>query len=244
MNFRNTPKADAPAPSQLLMSRNLRTMLPCNLDHLKPKLADSKKYNQILQKRKESMISQSPNVKPLRELKVNENVMFKKKPNELWLPATVVNKCKEPNSYIIRTPDGATYRRNRLHIKTRPKKVSFSFEDPKTQIENNNFCQKSVKTPTQEYIPLLKFPLTSQKPAVSHINETEFTCTQSPPVVTIDSDSEYSTPQTISNHAAIATTTPVSTSSKSTRGRGRGLIVNKERSPNRRKIVPPRRYSP
>ncbi len=34
-----------------------------------------------------------------------------------WVPAQVLSKCKEPRSYIVRSPDGGVYRRNRKHLK-------------------------------------------------------------------------------------------------------------------------------
>ena len=34
-----------------------------------------------------------------------------------WIPATVTQKANTPHSYIVRTPEGHAYRRNRRHLK-------------------------------------------------------------------------------------------------------------------------------
>ena len=35
-----------------------------------------------------------------------------------WIPATVIQKANTPHSYIIKTTEGHSYRRNRRHLKT------------------------------------------------------------------------------------------------------------------------------
>ena len=47
-------------------------------------------------------------------LKKGDTVSFQK--GSLWLPATILAKTKFPRSYLITTPDGQTYRRNRRHL--------------------------------------------------------------------------------------------------------------------------------
>ena len=35
---------------------------------------------------------------------------------KVWQPAVVLHKHEQPRSFVVRTPDGATYRRNRKHL--------------------------------------------------------------------------------------------------------------------------------
>ncbi|XP_037930506.1 uncharacterized protein K02A2.6-like, partial [Teleopsis dalmanni] len=48
-----------------------------------------------------------------------EDVMFKRTPLSVWYPATVVEKCKEPRSFLVEDNDGVIYRRNREHLMKR-----------------------------------------------------------------------------------------------------------------------------
>ena len=50
----------------------------------------------------------------MQELKVGERVAIEK--GGIWCPAVVVAKTQTSRSYIVRTPDGQSYRRNRRHI--------------------------------------------------------------------------------------------------------------------------------
>ena len=57
----------------------------------------------------------------LSKLKVGDSVYYKKSVKDNWAPATIIEICNEPNSYvIIKSKIGTTYRRNRQHILFRP----------------------------------------------------------------------------------------------------------------------------
>ena len=43
--------------------------------------------------------------------------MFLQPDQKKWYPATIVELCKEPRSYIVQTPDKVNYRRTEQHIK-------------------------------------------------------------------------------------------------------------------------------
>lgn len=51
------------------------------------------------------------------KLEVGANVMFKKMRDSSWIHGTIVDKAKFPRSYVIRSRDGKTYRRNSSFIK-------------------------------------------------------------------------------------------------------------------------------
>ena len=52
-----------------------------------------------------------------------------------WLPAKIVDKAREPNSYIVQTPTGQILRRNREHIREVPQNThqGTSLEVPATK---------------------------------------------------------------------------------------------------------------
>ncbi|UYV73632.1 K02A2.6-like, partial [Cordylochernes scorpioides] len=60
----------------------------------------------------------------LRPLEVGDNIMLQER-HRKWVPATVTAKHETPRSYMVKTPSGSEYRRNRSHL--RPRK--FSVED-------------------------------------------------------------------------------------------------------------------
>ena len=57
-------------------------------------------------------------------------------PSSLWSPAVVHERCQEPRSYVLETPNGRMLRRNGRHIQEAEpakKAVRFGCESPNTQ---------------------------------------------------------------------------------------------------------------
>jgi len=85
MQYCNTANNSLCSPAQLLMSRNLRTKIPVILSSLKPKLVEVENYNkQISTKNDKVMSYYNKNPKQLSQLKVNDKILFKIKPNSTW----------------------------------------------------------------------------------------------------------------------------------------------------------------
>ena len=164
LNYRNTPKPDAPSPSQLLMSRTLRTNLPIPKENLNPSLCNNNEYIETLLKRQASMKNyHDRNARKLKDLEAGDQIYFKKDPSDPWFPGTIIEKCKQPNSYLIKTPEGTIFRRNRFHIKLVPRKRSplrsclknvtnkkstpknVTFDAVDSQSNSNDDCCKGVK---------------------------------------------------------------------------------------------------
>lgn len=76
-----------------------------------------------------------------------------------WKPATILSKCTEPRSYILKLPDGSSKRRNRVHIradgKATHKHVHFSDQTqsqsglPNTSISNQINTKKHAPNITR-----------------------------------------------------------------------------------------------
>ena len=118
LEYRNTPVDKIDAPSVLLMGRELRSILPAHNSHLKPRpvlLADAKKKLESKQTQQRKYYNRGS--KALSKLKVGEPVMIQLS-NQKWKPAIVTQVCSD-RSYVIRTEDGAEYKRNRVHLKQR-----------------------------------------------------------------------------------------------------------------------------
>lgn len=118
MEYRNTPlKFIGYSPSEIINSRIMKTLLPCNTQHLKPKFVDQMLIRQRLIERQNYEIKYFNRGKRyLPGLNEGENVLLKKK---LWEPAKVI-KDRKDNSFIVEDMNGNVYRRNRLYLaKTR-----------------------------------------------------------------------------------------------------------------------------
>jgi hypothetical protein len=120
LEYRNTPLAENQlSPAQMLMSRRMRSVLPCTDAQLAPSAVDPQyvvKCKQSAQQRQKFYHDRgSHDLVPLHE---GETVRIDQYNKGKWKPA-VVEKICDPNarSYIVRTEDGAQYRRNRRHLR-------------------------------------------------------------------------------------------------------------------------------
>ena len=135
LQFRNAEKHNLASPSQLLMSRRLRTNITCSREYLKPKLVNidehlekTKEYNEKIKKLYDK------SAKNLGDIKNGETVLFKKEPHLSWSPATIRCKASQPRSYLVEHGT-RVYRRNREHLKPLPGQQIIQ-ED--SVIDNNN----------------------------------------------------------------------------------------------------------
>ncbi|CAH2093016.1 unnamed protein product [Euphydryas editha] len=93
LHYRTTPRGNLKSPSELLMSRKLRTRLPTHSESLKPKVIKfsehSKNKSEIISKR-ETYYNKSA-VAP-EEFQPNDSVFFKKNPNDVsWSKVRQIN---------------------------------------------------------------------------------------------------------------------------------------------------------
>jgi len=120
LQYRNTPFPDSPSPAQLLMNRRLRTILPATDTYLRPSVPDHEQVSDMLDKRQQEQQKQYNKTamqNPFPELKAGQPVRMQMQHGATWRPAVVVSKANEPRSYVVKTPDGAVYRRNRRMLR-------------------------------------------------------------------------------------------------------------------------------
>ncbi len=106
--YRTTPLECGKSPAELLMNRQLRTTLP-NVAYHKPQTNGKAK-----QERSKQKLYYDRYAKPLRPLENNETVRVRGK--KCWDKKAVVCKKQSGRSYLIKTEDGGTYVRNRIHL--------------------------------------------------------------------------------------------------------------------------------
>ena len=124
LEYRNTPLTGMDyTPTQLLMSRVARTQVPTSHELLKPKVATDAR-EQLTKCQEKQKLFHDKHSKPLPTLSKDDTVRLAK--DKKWIPATVTAKATTPRSYIVTTPNGQEYRRNRRHlIKTKEESPEF-----------------------------------------------------------------------------------------------------------------------
>ena len=116
--YRDSPISGVNAsPAQLLMSRNLRCNIPKTFHNLKPEVVRNVKEKLIECQHVQKKVHDRRSTRPLAALQSGENVRIRTPLQKTWEPAKVVEKHSSPRSYIVRTTDGETYRRNRAHLR-------------------------------------------------------------------------------------------------------------------------------
>ncbi|UYV73690.1 K02A2.6-like [Cordylochernes scorpioides] len=116
--LRTTPSNNLPSPAQMLMGRNLRTLIPMKTTKLKPAFISTEN---ILQQKRENQYKMKEyydrNAKILPKMSSGEQVNAKT--SNAWRPATIIGEANQPRSYIIQNNEGRMLKRNRVHLRPR-----------------------------------------------------------------------------------------------------------------------------
>ena len=116
LNYRDTPIAGLEySPSQLLMSRRLKTKLPIMESKLMPNIVPNAKAD--LQRRQDVYKHYyDRGTRPMSKLRAGDSVRMLR--GRQWEPAVVSGTASTPRSYLVTTPSGYSIRRNRFHLQT------------------------------------------------------------------------------------------------------------------------------
>lgn len=99
------------------MSRSLRTKLPVSIHKLKPKVVRFADHQKVAQyKKNQYKHYYDKHARPLSDVRTGDDVYFRLKPDSHWQPGVISRLTDTPRSYIVKSPSGAEYRRNRAHI--------------------------------------------------------------------------------------------------------------------------------
>ncbi|XP_041460922.1 uncharacterized protein K02A2.6-like [Lytechinus variegatus] len=116
--FRNTPTPGfSSSPVQRLMNRRTRTTLPTTAKLLEPAVPTGVKEQREKTKEKQAhhynrSVRELPSMKPGDVVRIQPHNRQRE-----WRRAKVLRMATEPHSYVVMTEDGATYRRNRRHLR-------------------------------------------------------------------------------------------------------------------------------
>ena len=133
------------------MSRQLNTTLPTPTQNLTPSPIDHKKFisNRETEQQKQKM-NFDRTTYSLPPLDKGDQVKMKKDPQAKWESATVVAKHKTPRSYIVETPEGTVYRRNRKHLCKVKEPASTDTTEPGNIEENPEEITTPITQDTKE----------------------------------------------------------------------------------------------
>ncbi|XP_070193833.1 uncharacterized protein [Littorina saxatilis] len=121
LEYRNTPVDGLASPAQLLMGRQLRSVLPATASQLQPKTINPQVVTARRQQRQAGQKKYyDRSSRPLPSLKTGDEVFVQLTPDDNWRPARVTAPAKTPRSYHVRTDDGRMFRRNRRFIQKQP----------------------------------------------------------------------------------------------------------------------------
>ena len=165
--FRSTPiDSKLPSPTEILYSRKIKANLPFRTP---PPHNTNKDISHNLKLRQNNQKKYfDKNSKHLQPLRNGQHILMQKYSGASWEPAIVTDKPK-PRSYIIKTPNGRTYRRNRrqlmgIHpdIKWEQKRLDEDISECPDKPENNNDHVQSPARQTdqldqQDDIPAEKY---------------------------------------------------------------------------------------
>lgn len=118
LNYRNTQITGLEyTPSQLLMSRMVKTKLPISETVLEERSSHdySQVHNKLINKQylAKQYYDRAAREKP--HFDEGQNITMKVGNN--WEPAKVIKTCKEPRSYLVKHENGQVYRRNSSQLR-------------------------------------------------------------------------------------------------------------------------------
>lgn len=115
LEYRATPLNIGYSPAELLMGRQLRSILPTSQENLLPRNISHNIIKQKQQANKQKVKAYfDKGTKSLPPLELGDSARVQNQ-NKTWKPAQVVQK-HHGRSYTVCTEDGSEYRRNRTHL--------------------------------------------------------------------------------------------------------------------------------
>ena len=130
LNLRATPiDTGLPSPAEMIFGKPFATMLPQRGMPATIEQRERFAQQQANMKTHHDQTSRRVDLPPLYK---GQKVRILDKTSKTWCPGTVLEKCQEPRSYLVETPNGTRVRRNRSHLRdmtVQTRSVSFADEE-------------------------------------------------------------------------------------------------------------------
>ncbi len=115
LEYRTTPLDLGLSPSELLMGRKLRSILPTSRKHLKPQTPDPEYVREkFLRNRNTQKFHFDKHTRPLKQLNIGDAVRIQQH-DRSWQPG-IIKARHNDRSYIVNNHLGSELRRNRRHL--------------------------------------------------------------------------------------------------------------------------------
>ena len=130
LELRNTPRVDGLSPSQILFGRPLRSCVPAHKSAFKTTWHEmAKEYDRRHTLQEATTQRYNIQAKPLSQLAVGDHVRIQDHRSKRWTLTGTIVSVEPHRSYLIKTPSGRVFRRNRRFIRLRPGISKESNED-------------------------------------------------------------------------------------------------------------------
>ena len=155
LNLRATPiDTGLPSPAEMIFGRPIPTMLP---QRGMPAPIEQRERFAQQQANMKTHHDQSSRHVDLPPLYKEQKVRILDKTSKTWCPGTVLEKCQEPRSYLVETPNGTRVRRNRSHLRDMTVQTrSVSFADEEVNDHPNSHAEHSPPHSTDNETRLMQ----------------------------------------------------------------------------------------
>ena len=178
LNLRATPiDTGLPSPAEMIFGRPIPTMLPQRGMPAPIEQRERFAQQQANMKTHHDQTSRHVDLPPLYK---GQKVRILDKTSKTWCPGTVLEKCQEPRSYLVETPNGTRVRRNRSHLRDMTIQTrSVSFADEEVNDHPNSHAEHSPPHSTDNETRLM------QNESTPNAGERRIPCTDNQ---TVDGD--------------------------------------------------------
>ena len=150
LEYRTTPISGSEySPSQMLMSRLLRSKLPVTPSALQPRVVKARET--LIARQEKQKMNFDRYAKPLSTMSPGDIVRMKC--GSQWEPAVVVAEDSRPRSFIVQK-DRKQYRRNRRHLlKTKEREITPAPTPPREPVEDEEEESTMTSQPSDSTVP-------------------------------------------------------------------------------------------
>ena len=178
LNLRATPiDTGLPSPAEMIFGRPIPTMLPQRGMPAPIEQRERFAQQQANMKTHHDQTSRHVDLPPLYK---GQKVRILDKTSKTWCPGTVLEKCQEPRSYLVETPNGTRVRRNRSHLRDMTIQTrSVSFADEEVNDHPNSHAEHSPPHSTDNETRLM------QNESTPNAGERRIPCTDKQSIVCV-----------------------------------------------------------
>lgn len=148
LEYRVTPVANISySPSEILMSRLLRSRIPTVKNHLKPKLVYKQAHAELVIKNKNIDYYYNRNTKKKKSFKKGENVVIQNPITKNWESGQVIQPNETPRSYKVRNKNDRIIDRNSIFIRKSKNQPEIEGEPIDVELEEQNEKEETNMPP-------------------------------------------------------------------------------------------------